>query len=102
MHYGQFIPTETGSITIEVTNNAEYKRQGQPILGQFTNTRFSETDVIQIYRMYNCPGGGVAGILRVYVRYGRELRNHDLFFPNDSDDPYVKVTAMDDSAKYGA
>ena len=62
--------------------------------------RFSERDVIQLNCMYNCPGSGVAGILRVHVRYGRELRNsYDLLFPNDSDDPYVTVTAVDDSAK---
>ena len=73
----------TGSITIEVTNNAEYKQQGRPILGPFTKTRFSERDVIH---MYNFPGSGVTEILRVYVIYRRELRNHDLLFPNDSDD----------------
>ena len=47
MHYGQYIPTETGSIIIEVTNNAEYNQQGWPILGPTTKNQFSERDVIQ-------------------------------------------------------
>ena len=65
MHHGQFIPTETGSITIEVTNNAEYKRQEQPILGPVIKIQFSERDEIQLNHVYNCPGSGVAGILQV-------------------------------------
>ena len=43
MHYGQFIPTDTGSITIEVTNNAEYK-----LTTRATNT-WSRCDSIKLY-----------------------------------------------------
>ena len=98
MHYRRNAFSSNGMNTIEVTNTAEYNRQGQPTLGSSSQTQLSSTDVTQLNRMYNCPGSGVPGILKVYVKYGRGLPDEDGWFAGDSD-PYVRVTAVDDSSR---
>ena len=96
MHYRKnaFV-LPNASVTIEVNNNTEYIRQGSPTLGSHTKTQLSNTDATQLKRMYNCPGSGVAGILKVYIRNGVGLPDKDILFGYS--DPYVKVTAVDDS-----
>ena len=96
MHYRRnafVLPNAT--VTIEVNNNTEYIRQGSPTLGSATKTQLSNTDATQLKRMYNCPGSGVGGILKVYIRNGVGLPDKDILFGYS--DPYVKVTAVDDS-----
>ena len=48
--------------------------------------------------MYSCPGSGIPGILKVYVKYGRRLPDRNGWFAGDSD-PYVRVTAVDDRSQ---
>ena len=55
----------------------------------------SNSDIRQLNRMYNCPGSGVPGILKVYVKYGHNLPDSDEMMAGDSD-PYVAVFAVDD------
>ena len=84
--------------TIVITNNAEYNRQGRPNLGLHSKIQFSNTDAFQLNRMYNCPGSGIPGILKVYVKYGQGLPHRNGWFAGDSD-PYVKVIAVDDRSQ---
>ena len=50
--------------------------------------------------MYNCPDSGVTELNSPSIfQTQKGVKNHDLLFPNDSDDSYVTVTAVDDSAK---
>ena len=96
MHYSRYAFSSNGQVTIRVSNQAEYNSQGRPTLGQ--RLSLSNSDVQQLKRMYNCPGSGVPGILKVYVKYGRRLPDRDGWFAGDSD-PYVKITAFDDSRR---
>ena len=82
-----------GKTTIVVRNNAEYIRQGRPTLGQ--RSHLSRRDTKQVSRMYNCPRTGIRGYLNVYLRFARKLpdTDHVTRYP----DPYVRVTAVDDS-----
>ena len=75
--------------TLEVTNQAEYERQGSPELGRVPT--LSKSDVTQLNRLYNCPGSGVPGRLTVDIQMAQNLR--------PSDDAYVNVTAYDDSGR---
>ena len=97
MHYTKNAFSSNGLDTIQV-NNVQYNLQGQPTLGAADKTRLSDNDAIQLNRMYNCPGSGVPGILKVYVKYGRGLPDCDGWFAGDSD-PYVRVKAVDDSSR---
>lgn len=99
MHYriNEF-SSSTGLNTITITNSYEYNRQGQPTLGAPSKTELSSADATQLNRMYNCPGSGVPGILKVYVKYGRGLPDRDGWFAGDSD-PYVRVRAVDDRSQ---
>lgn len=96
MHYGAnyFSVNRNELNTLEIVNMVEYNRQGAE-LGQ--RKKLSDSDKRQLNRMYNCPGSGVPGILKVYVKYGRGLPDRDGLFAGDSD-PYVKVKAVDDSS----
>ena len=98
-HYERNAFSQNTLNTIVVTNNAEYNRQGRPNLGSHTKTRFSNTDATQLNRMYNCPGSGIPGILKVYVKYGWRLPDRDGWLAGNSD-PYVRVTAVDDRLQY--
>ena len=82
-----------GKTTIAVANNVEYIRQGRPTLGQ--RSHLSRRDTKQVSRMYNCPRTGIRGYLYVYLRFARNLpdTDHVSRYP----DPYVRVTAVDDS-----
>ena len=81
-----------GKTTIVVKNNAEYRRQGRPTLGQ--RSHLSTRDTKQVSRMYNCPETGIRGYLNVYLRFARNLPDTDGISLSD---PYVRVTAVDDS-----
>ena len=81
VHYGR---------SLTVNNNAEYARQGHPDLGQ--RDGLSPTDIIQLNRLYKCPGPGQRGVLVLYIRHGVNLENTDVF---SDPDPYVKVRAID-------
>ena len=70
----------------------------QTLIGSQTKTRFSNTDATQLNRMHNCPGSGIPGILKVYVKYGRRLPDCDGWFAGNSD-PYVRVTAVDNRSQ---
>lgn len=99
MHYVRnAFGSPSGSTTLEVTNNAEYTRQGRPVLGPNTKTELSSKDATQLNRMYNCPNSGVAGILKIYIKYGRGLPDTDCWFAGDFD-PYVTVKAVDDRSQ---
>ena len=65
MHYRRNAFSRNTLDTIVVINNVEYNLQGNPDLGSQTKTRFSNTDATQLNRMYNCPGSGILGILKV-------------------------------------
>ena len=98
MHYRRNEFSSNGFDTIEIINTFEYNRQGRPVLGAPSKTELSSADATQLNRMYNCPGSGVPGILKVYVKYGRGLPDRDGWFAGDSD-PYVRVTAVDDRSQ---
>ncbi len=74
--------------TLKVNNQAEYKEQGSPKIGQ--RSGLSTRDALQARLLYNCTGAGTKGILKVYIRNipdtdgWRTLHN-----------PYVKVTGYD-------
>ena len=73
--------------TLDVANQTEYRRQGSPELGRVPT--MSKSDAIQLNRLYNCPGSGVPGRLTVHIDRAENLP--------PSDDPYVRVTAYDDT-----
>ena len=98
MHYRRNAFSRNTLNTIVVTNNVEYNLQGNPDLGSHTKTRFSNTDATQLNRMYNCPGSGIPGILKVYEKYDRGLPDCDGWFAGDSDS-YIRVTAVDDRSQ---
>ena len=95
MHYRDDAFSNNGENTIQATNQREYNRQGRPTLGQ--RTSLSDSDIIQLNRMYNCPGSGVPGILKVYVKYGHGLPDRDELLAAGESDPYTVVVAVDDS-----
>ena len=88
MHYGKGAFSKNGLNTIEISNNAAYTAQGSPQLGQ--RTALSASDILQINRLYTCPGPGQTGILSVYIRYARHLEDRDSIGVSD---PYVSVIA---------
>ena len=95
MHYRTtaFVkPDCSGCQTIVVNNNAAYIRQGSPVLGRVMI--ISESDAIQIKRLYRCPGEGQEGLLRLYIRYGRNLEDTDTKILTGDPDPYVRVKAI--------
>ena len=98
MHYSRDAFSSNGLDTIEIINIFEYNRQGRPTLGASSKTELSSVDATQLNRMYNCPGSGVPGILKVFMKYGRGLPDRDGWFSGDSD-PYVRVTAVDDRSQ---
>ena len=72
---------------IEVTNLEEYERQGSPVIGNYSRG-LSESDILQVNRMYKCPAPGEVGVLVVYVIRGVNLNGA-------MPDPYVEVKAVD-------
>ena len=98
MHYEEtaFVKRNCrGCKTIEVSNEAEYRAQGRPWIGQRWD--LSSSDIQQANRLYSCAGTGVYGRLTVRVKYGRGLKDLDGFW--DSSDPYVIITAVDGSGR---
>ena len=95
MHYGRtfFSKCKAPSYcpTITVNNPTAYAKQGKPNLGQ--RIKLSTRDILQARRLYRCHGKGVKGILKVYVRYARNLPDTDPIF--NKPDPYVRITAVD-------
>lgn len=92
MHYGPTAFSKNNLATIQVNNAAAYAAQGSPTLGQ--RTALSGSDIRQANRRYQCRAAGVAGHLRLYIRYGRNLQDRDGLFSGASD-PFVRVTAVD-------
>ena len=76
---------------IEVTNLEEYERQGSPVIGNYSRG-LSESDILQVNRMYKCPAPGEVGVLVVYVIHGVNLNGA-------MPDPYVEVKAVDANGK---
>ena len=96
MHYSPTAFVRNGCIgcrTIEVTNNAVYRAQDSPTLGQ--RNGLSVRDADQANRLYSCPNRGVTGVLVVHVRDGRSLPDTDPIW--NLPDPYIKITAVDSS-----
>ena len=89
MHYNLNAFSSNGKPTLRIINMKEYIRQGQPTVGQ--REHLSKRDIAQINRMYNCPGSGVPGYLRVYIKTGHGIPQ------TPKHDTYVKVKAIDDS-----
>ena len=86
-----------GCQSMEVIDNALYRMQGSPHIGDWTNG-LSSRDVDQTNNLYSCPKSGVTGPLVVYMRNGRSLPDTDPWL--NSPDPYVKVTAVDSSGNH--
>ena len=91
MHYSRTAFSKNGQNTIDVSNNAAYAGQGSPSLGQ--RSGLSSRDILQINRLYTCPGSGLRGTLRIYLRYARNLEDRDGLFSGSSD-PYVEINAV--------
>ena len=95
MHYrnNEFVKSSCdGCLSISVSNTGAYNRQGRPALG--LQTGLSSSDITQVKRLYRCPGQGQEGVLRLYIRYGRNLEDTDTSIFTGSPDPYVKVRAV--------
>ena len=92
LHYGKrYFNNCRNCDTITVNNDREYQRQGRPQLGH--DDHLSPTDILQIKRLYKCPGPGQRGLLMLYIRNGVNLEDTDPIFGDP--DPYVKVRAID-------
>ncbi len=79
----------SGCTTISVNNQAEYNRQGTPLLGQ--RSALSTQDINQVNLLYACSFSGSLTNLQVYIRHARHLKDTDPWL-NDPD-PYVRVQA---------
>nr|CCA61951.1 bone morphogenetic protein 1 [Suberites domuncula] len=96
MHYSSRAfsrPDCTGEncVTLSINNAVEYSHQGSPTLGQ--RNALSAQDILQINRLYTCPGNGVNGFLMYRVRDGASLPDTDPALNNP--DPYVRFTSVD-------
>ena len=78
-----------GLNTLKVIDEEEYKRQGNPAIGDVPT--LSKLDVTQLNRLYNCPGSGIPGNLKVFIDRATNL------LPDD--DAYIRVTAYDDQGQ---
>ena len=88
MHYElNAFSKETDLDTMEIVDQELYEQQGRPIVGYVPT--LSKLDAIQLNRLYNCPGSGVAGDLKVYIDRAENLKAM-------TSDVYVMVTAYDD------
>ena len=98
MHYGtKYFTSCSNCNTITVTNETEYEKQGQPMLGQ--EIGLSLSDIIQINRLYNCPAPGEKGLLTIFIRNGSIL-NLPSTIPEGSSttaNVSIKVTAVTSS-----
>ena len=97
MHYktDQYVRDDcSGCQTMEVIDNALYRAQGSPSIGDWTDG-LSTKDIEQTNILYSCPKSGVTGPLVVHVRKARSLPDTDPWL-NDPD-PYVIITAVDSS-----
>ena len=90
LHYGKRYFNNCPSCDT-ITVNAE----GEPEIGQ--RDGLSPTDILQIKRLYKCPGPGQRGLLMLYIRNGVNLEDTDGFFGDP--DPYVKVRAIDSNGQ---
>ena len=89
MHYGTKYYTSCSNCnTITVANETEYEKQGRPRLGQ--RIGLSPSDIIQINRLYKCPGPGQQGLLMFYIRYGHNISTKAY----GTSDPYVSIKAI--------
>ena len=73
---------------MHITNVNEYLCQGQPELGAVQT--LSGLDVVQLNRLYNCPGSGVQGQLKVNIERAENIQ------PSPQSHIFVEVTAYDD------
>ena len=79
-------------ITISISNQVEYNRQGRPALGQ--RNSLSTRDIAQANALYNCQNTGVRGFLLYRAKYGHNLRDTDGAWFGDPD-PYIEFTSID-------
>lgn len=75
-----------GLPAFEISNLEWYKAQGSPFKA---SERLSNLDAMQLNRMYNCPGSGVQGRLRIHIGQAENLQT--------SSNVFVQVTAVNDS-----
>ena len=88
MHYSlDSFAKEDRLDTLKVIDEEEYEKQGRPYVGYAPT--LSKLDVTQLNRLYNCPGSGIRGTLRVYVAKAENINP-------PSSDAFVMVTAYDD------
>ena len=87
MHYNlDSFNKEDGLYTLKIIDEEEYEKQGSPDVGDVPT--LSKLDITQLNRLYNCPGSGIPGDLRVYIEKAENLPS--------GQDGYVMVTAYDD------
>ena len=65
----------SGCRSIDITNDAAYRAQGSPTVGQ--RTGLSARDIQQAISLYSCPRCGVTGLLVVHIRNGLFLPDTD-------------------------
>ena len=76
---------------MRITSVREYQRQGRPELGAVQT--LSGLDVVQLNRLYNCPGSGVQGQLKVNIERAENIQ------PSPQSRIFVEVTAYDDKGQ---
>ena len=91
MHYSQYAYSKNGKKSI-IVKRTPYNAQGKPKVGQ--RLRLSDSDALQINRMYNCPSNGYRKDLRVKIKRATNLPNKDTAWYGFSD-PYACVEAVD-------
>lgn len=70
MHYSSCAFSKVkGQNTIEVINQEEYEKQGSPGLSK--GVTLSKLDILQLNRLYNCPGSGIPGTLEVNIQQAK-------------------------------
>jgi hypothetical protein len=77
--------------TMEMINPTRYNAQGKPDIGHGCCASYE--DIQQVRHMYNCPGKGLAGTLKIYIRYGVNLPDMDNW-PGGDSDPYADITLV--------
>ena len=91
MHYDlTSFAKEPGLQTLEISDLDEYERQGSPYVG-YADT-LSKIDVVQLNRLYNCPGSGVPGHLIVRIEKAENVKSM-------SPTVFAAVWAHDDSRR---
>lgn len=90
MHYNLNAFSSNGNPTLQIINMKEYIQQGQPAVGEIK--RLSKRDIAQIRRVYNCPGSGIPGYLRIYIKIIHGVHKNQKY--------HLKVKAVDDNRQH--